>query len=239
MKEEVLLELGMSKNEAKIYLSLLNLGSSTTTNIIKDCRLNRSNVYDALNSLTEKGLVAYILKKDIKYFEVTHPENLLNIIKEKEIQLSNILPQLLLKEKDVKQDIKVNILEGYKDLKKMMTHFVNNKSDYYSYGIPKEFPTVLKTWLPWHHKDRIRKKIPIKIIFNEGASDRAQIVNKMELAEAKYFPKEFNAPVTTEISKDEVMIIHWSENPLTIHIKCQEIADSYKRYFDILWETSN
>lgn len=235
MKEEVLRDIGLSKNESKVYLALLRIGSAPATKIMQESSLHRSNIYDALEGLTKKGLVAYILKDEVKYFEVTPPQNLMSILKEKELHLSNILPQLLLKSKSIKQDIKIEIYEGYTDLKKMMNHFVNNKSDYYSYGIPKHFPKILKSWLEWHHRDRISKKVPIKIIFNEGAEDRARAVNQIELAEAKYFPKKFNAPVSTEISGDEILIIHWAEKPLTIHIKCKDIAESYKRYFNLLW----
>jgi len=235
MKEEILRDIGFSKNESKVYLTLLRLGSSSATNIIQESGLHRSNVYDVLESLTKKGLVAHILKEDVKYFEVTPPHNLSNILKERELRLSNILPQLLIKTRSIKQDVKIQIFEGYSDLKKMITHFVNNKVDYYSYGIPRQFPKVLKSWLPIHHRDRIKKRVHLKIIFNEGAEDRARIVNEMEFAEARYFPKEFAAPVSTEISGDEIMIIHWAEKPLIIHIKSKEISDSYKRYFNLLW----
>ena len=44
-----------------------------------------------------------------------------------------------------------------------------------------------------------------------------------------------DAPVTTEISGDEITIIHWSEKPLIIHVECPEIAASYEKYFKLLW----
>jgi sugar-specific transcriptional regulator TrmB len=236
-KQQILEDIGFSKNESIVYLTVLRLGSCTATEITKESNIHRSNVYDALESLIKKGCIAYVFKKDVKHFEATNPENLSNILKEKQVALSVILPQLLEKKK-TQQNMSVNIYEGYTNLKKMFNHFVDKGGEYLSYGVPMQLPEKLRSWLDWHHKHRISKKVPIKLIFDASAKERAKVVNKIELAEAKYFTEKFEATVTTEISGDEVLIILWSENPLTINIKCKEIADSYKNYFNLLWSTA-
>jgi len=68
LKEKVKL-LGLTEGEAKVYLSLLELGSSTIGPIIKKANIASSNVYDILNRLLKKGIVSYILKQKIKYFQ--------------------------------------------------------------------------------------------------------------------------------------------------------------------------
>jgi sugar-specific transcriptional regulator TrmB len=236
-KQQILEDIGFSKNESIVYLTVLRLGSCTATEITKESGIHRSNVYDALESLIRKGCIAYVFKKDVKHFEATNPENLKNILIEKETKLSVILPQLLEKKK-TQQDMSVNIHEGYTSLKKMFNHFVEKGGEYLSYGVPIQLPEKLKSWLDWHHKYRISKRVPIKLIFYAGAKERAKAVNNIELAEAKYFAEKSAVPVTTEISGDEVLVILWSENPLTINIKCKEIADSYRKYFNLLWSTA-
>ncbi|MBW2981520.1 hypothetical protein KY343_01440 [Candidatus Woesearchaeota archaeon] len=236
-KQQILEDIGFSKNESIVYLTVLRLGSCTATEITKESNIHRSNVYDALESLIKKGCVAYVFKKDVKNFEATNPENLCNILMEKETKLSVILPQLLEKKK-TQQDMSVNIYEGYTSMKKLMTHFVDKGGEYLTFGVPIQLPEKLKSWLDWHHKHRVSRKVPIKLIFDAGAKERAKIVNKIELAQAKYFTEKSDTPVTTEISGDEVLIILWSENPLTINIKCKDIADSYRNYFNLLWNTA-
>ena len=233
-KQNILEDIGFSRNESKVYLTVLKLGCCTATEITKESGIHRSNIYDALDSLIKKGCVAYVLKREVKHFEATNPENLKNIIKEKEAKLLGIMPQLL-ESKMKKQEMSVSVYEGYTNVKKLMNYFVNKREEYFSYGIPMQFPEKLKSWLEWHHKDRIIKKVPIKIIFDEEAKERANVVNNMGLAEAKYFPEGFGASVTTEISGDEILLIFWSENPSIIHIKCREIAEAYKKYFNLLW----
>ena len=53
---------------------------------------------------------------------------------------------------------------------------------------------------------------------------------------AKYLPRMKNSPVSTNICGDEIVFILWSDSPYIIKIKNNEIADSYKNYFDLLWK---
>ena len=50
MNEDILEEIGLSPNEAKIYTTLLGLGLSTVTSISNKCKLHRANVYDSLKN---------------------------------------------------------------------------------------------------------------------------------------------------------------------------------------------
>ena len=85
--EETLRETGFSQNEAKVYLALLELGSSNVGKIAAKSEVHRTNVYDALNGLSKKGLVSSITKGKITYFEVLDPEGLLNLVRDKEVKL--------------------------------------------------------------------------------------------------------------------------------------------------------
>ena len=54
---------------------------------MKRVNLHRSRVYEAINRLTEKGLVSYVIKNNIKFFEATDPERLLSYIEEQKEKL--------------------------------------------------------------------------------------------------------------------------------------------------------
>ena len=74
MIEQVLQEIGLTQNEIKVYLTLLELGESKTGEILKKSRLNSGRIYEILNSLQEKGLVSFILKSGVKYFRPADPK---------------------------------------------------------------------------------------------------------------------------------------------------------------------
>lgn len=77
--EEKLEELGLSRNEAKIYLFLLKKGESTSGPIIKETRIANSRVYESLNTLISRGLVTYNHQKKGKYFQAVEPGKFLEL----------------------------------------------------------------------------------------------------------------------------------------------------------------
>ena len=60
MNTEYLEELGLTNAEAKIYIALLELGSSQAGKITEKTGIHRRTVYDAIERLIEKGLISYI-----------------------------------------------------------------------------------------------------------------------------------------------------------------------------------
>lgn len=238
MKEEALEGIGLSRNESKVFLALLDLGSSTAGKVAEKSQLHRTNVYDALERLIEKGLVAYVLKKGTKFFEATDPENLMKIIKEKEDNLREIMPELLLSRKFAKKT-EVHIYEGVLAARRVFMGLLDYGEPILVFGVPKEAPKVLKPhFLEQFHKQRIEKKIIEKVIYNEDAVPRIQELKKTPLLEVKKLPKEFNSPMSTNICGEEVFLELFRENPLTIQIKSKDIADMYKKYFEILWNNA-
>ena len=55
--EEVLESLGLTKVEIKVYLDLVRNGNSFVGNISRRTHLNRTNLYDVLQSLKHKGFI--------------------------------------------------------------------------------------------------------------------------------------------------------------------------------------
>mgnify|MGYP001606286050 FL=1 len=81
MLEENLSKLGFSPSEIKIYLHLVQEGSSYPKNISAETKINRTNVYEALDRLITKGVISYITKNNIKWFEARKPESIISLIK--------------------------------------------------------------------------------------------------------------------------------------------------------------
>ena len=62
MLEDDLSGIGFSPSEIKIYLHLLRTGSSYANKISSETKINRTNVYEALDRLISKGVVSFITK---------------------------------------------------------------------------------------------------------------------------------------------------------------------------------
>src|SRR3989344_615527 len=92
---EILMKLDLTTNEAKVYLELINLGSSLASDVAKKSGLHRRPVYDALDRLIKNGLISYWILSGKKYFQTHSPERLLSVLKDKEAEVKQILPELI------------------------------------------------------------------------------------------------------------------------------------------------
>jgi sugar-specific transcriptional regulator TrmB len=234
---DVLEEIGFSKNEAKVFLALLDLGSTTIHDIYKRSKVHRTNVYDALEGLIKKGMVTYIVKDNKKYYSAADPENLTNILKEKEAHLLESLPRFkLAKNMSVSKD-SAQILEGIAGIKATTNDILNSLKEgdvILTFGIPQDVSVKMKNFIPLYHKRRIEMKIRQKHIYNENAKERIEYLNSLPYTEAAYLPKEYDSPATTTIYGNKVAFWIWSDEPLTIIIESDRMAESYRKYFELL-----
>src|SRR3989344_3776956 len=122
MEKDVLRDLGFSEREIKVYLALLELGSTTVGPIASKTRMQHSKVYQTLEKLIDKGLVSFVIKAKTKHFEAQNPKHILNIIKEKERKFSEILPNLQKIQIFSQEQQVATVYEGEKSIKSMFNN---------------------------------------------------------------------------------------------------------------------
>lgn len=232
--ENNLRDIGLSKNEAKIYIAVAELGSTAIGDIAKKIKIHRTNVYDAIEGLVKKGLVSHIIKDKVKYFQLTSPDNLLNMIREKEDKVRAILPKLTLLN-DMAPKSESQVLEGLPAAKRVMDGFLKHKEPILVMGVALNVAELIGPFLTNFHTRRIKEKIVMRHIYNTDAHARIRKLNKMAYTEIRVLPSKYDSPVATNIVGDEVALILWSKNPIIMRIRNKVIADAYKNYFEILW----
>ena len=242
--EDILESAGLSKNESKVYLTLLRLGSSPAGIIAEKSRVYRTNTYEALNRLIEKGLVSYIYKGHQKLFNAEDPGKILDFLKEKEESFKKALPELKLNHNLAKNKDKVSIYEGENGIKAIMDDILKQKvetnsfSEVLTFGVPKDMVLRVKPFIKQYHKKRIELKLHQKHLYDENAQRRLAYLNKLPYTEAAYLPNTINSPATTVIYGERVGFFIWSNPILCILIESKRMAEMYKKYFDILYSLS-
>lgn len=234
--KNILKDIGLTDNESDVYIALLVRGKSSVSEISKDVKIHRTNLYDILEILIERGLVKFIIEKDKKFYTVTHPKMILEVIKEKKIRLNEALPDMMKEYSKEKSKTDAAILRGKDGLKSIFEDYLRVGETIYMYGIPTFGPDLIKYYLPGYHRRRIKKKIIVKAIFNHNAKKRMRYIDSLDYSEAKYLPRKFTSPASTTIYGQNISIILWTEDPLIVSVRNKEIANSYKKFFDFLWE---
>ncbi|MBD3361756.1 hypothetical protein GF358_03110 [Candidatus Woesearchaeota archaeon] len=239
MNKEILSELGLSKNEINVYLTLLELRTAKVTEIAIAAKLHRSNVYDALNRLINKGLVSYYARENKKIYEVVDPEQLMNLLKAKEIKLQKIMPELKIMQFKAKPSSNVTILEGIAGARKTLMDLVTNTKELYVLGAPQDLPKDLgEGWLKEWHNKRIANKVMFHHIVNEDyPAHRVKIIRSLKYADIKFLPKEYNAPNSLFINDNGITLMF--QHPfMCINIVRQDVVKSFKQYYKMLEKIS-
>lgn len=235
------MKLDLTTNEAKVYLELINLGSSLASDVAKKSGLHRRPVYDALDRLIKKGLISYWILSGKKYFQTHSPERLLSVLKDKEAEVKQILPELIANFDRSKTKMFTETYEGKEGLKSIMDLILKEKKDWLSIGSSGKGPKVLPYFLPAWHKKRLRQKIQYKglIARSKEGRKRAKEFLEMGLVQIKFLPKYVKQPQTIWIFGNKVAIILVSvEQPVIFLINNKEITNSFRDYFNVMWKMS-
>tara|TARA_Y100000034_G_scaffold89023_1_gene106982 strand:+ start:5841 stop:6584 length:744 start_codon:yes stop_codon:yes gene_type:complete len=235
---DVLESVGLNKNEILVYLDLIRIGKSSVGDISKRTKIHRSNTYDILEKLVKKGIVDQIIDNEKKVFYPKEPRDLLNYLKQKEGELKKIIPEIENIQNKPKEERKVSITEGLNSVKNIILHFLDSSEGIDVYGTPKETVDLLGGFIPEFHKLRIKKKIPMRHIFGVDSLKRIRELNEMEYTKARYFPSSYSSKISTNICCDKVVLILWDIPVSAIVIENKQVAETYKNYFEILWESA-
>ncbi|MBW2977780.1 hypothetical protein KY331_02960 [Candidatus Woesearchaeota archaeon] len=239
MNTSILEDLGLTQAEIKVYVALLEIGSSTAGKILEKSGLQNSVVHRALNSLIEKGLISFILEGRRKIYKATNPENFHDFIENKRKRFDQILPELKQKQQLSKISTFGEIFKGKKGLSQMYLTLLNSGSGEYNTfggGSQVTYDVMGETWWKNLHAKRIARKIPCRQVFDESIKKFGNQLNKRRLTNIKFLPKEYAQLQETIIIGDYVGIAIFTENPYGILIKDKVVAEGYRKQFEILWE---
>ncbi len=235
---------GLSGNEVKVYLALLDLGSALAGEITKRSGVNRTNVYDALDRLTERGLASYVIQANRKYFEAAKSDRLIKYLEEKEQDIQNkkelvasVLPELEKRRTLSREPQEATIYKGRQGLKSVAEIVLDTKKPMLVFGAEGKFFELFTHYAVQWHTRRGKLKIPLKIIFNERLR-KVKSRAHFPLTKIRFNAQIYETPATTWLFGDKVAIVVWSEQPLVTLIRSKEVASSYQQFFKILWNNS-
>jgi sugar-specific transcriptional regulator TrmB len=241
-------EAGLTHGEAKVYLALLKIGQNTVGPIIEQSKVANSIIYRILNSLMEKGLVSYIIKDKIRYYQAENPKKIIEYIEKKETNLEKskqeirkIIPNLL-NLGNTKYETSVQVYEGFKGIQTAFEHYhdvLKKGEEIISWGI---YPFQEEKYHIYWQKDHIKrgkKGIKCKMLFNQGTDKKIlKNRNSYKLCDARYMPINIKTPAWFMAYKDTTLIILQKNKEMAIEIINKDVADTFRVYFEDLWKNA-
>jgi len=132
MLEEILEGLEVNRDEVKIYLELLESGSSTAGNLAKKLGIARATLYGILQRLTDKGVIYKSLKHGVRTFRAEAPEKLSQLFDKRiedlqlrKKQFGEIIPDLNSRISSGLLSPRFEFFEGLESVKYAMQDFLS------------------------------------------------------------------------------------------------------------------
>jgi len=239
---EVLEELGLSEAEAKVYLALLETGSTLAGPVIKIAGLHRATTYQILQRLREKGLVSSIIKGKKQYFEPVDPKRLLDVLKEREEKLQVALPSLRASYKGSKEKQEVTVYSGARGIRSVLDRMLEELSgggEYLDFGVSGLFRQVMGAYWDYWQKQKKKRKIKSRVIFNERLKEKEPQLLKDYVGEIRFHPSEYSSITDTVVYRDTVVLFIWTgKPPVAVVIKNRDNANSYRNQFRLMWKNA-
>lgn len=247
MEESILYKLGLTKSEVKVYLTLLELSSSTTGPIMDKAKVSSSKIYGILERLIEKGLASFIIKSKTKYYQASSPEALLDYLNEKEDELKKqkdhvkkMIPELKLKQKLLENKQEAQVYLGWKGLMNAFNFILEDLKegdDYIAFAQTphEEQSKEVKIFFVQYQRKREEKKLKIKLIADKSQKHifGLEPYNKFKNFNIKFVE---NCPPGIVISRSSIFISSFETFPVGVVITSKEIANSFRKYFYREWE---
>ena len=229
--EQVLENLGFSPNQIKVYLTLNSHGSSKAGKIAKLAKIDRSNCYSSLKTLTERGLVGYVLIGKIKWFRATGPSRLLDYVKEQQEDVKSILPELHASHKATIVEGQVSLFNGKKGIKSLFLDMARSGEPNYVFGSEGQFTKRMPIFAKQFDRIKDEEKIKTKMLIREGRTEM-----RSKSTEYRTLKDISESTAVTNIYGDKIAIFIWTDEPEGILIENAAAAKAYKSYFDVMWK---
>lgn len=237
----ILHDLGLTENEATVYLASLSLGPTTILKIAQAAEIKRTTVYSVIDSLKMRGLMAIEVKGFKKLFVPENPDKLGSVLENRKEALSKVLPEFaaLYNLKGNESTIRYyEGLEGIKSAYESMIRDVRPKEDYCIISYIDPWLSADKEFFLGFTKRRAKLNINIRLLLLDSPVAREhKKLEKVFNEKIKFLPVGTMLATNTVITPER-LILHQLTPPLmAIAIENQSIIKMHKELFEIIWRS--
>jgi len=243
MYEDVLREIGLSQNEAKVYESMLGIIEINADQIALKAGIHRRNVYDTLARLIEKGLVSEIFLENRKFYRAIEPTRLSDILSEKQARINAILPSLEKKFAHGVPDERAYIYKGIQGFKNYLKDIINEGKDgYFMAAKGGWFDERLKYIIPKFMQESKELGLNYYHLFDYEMKEKMPEIFKQRGFIYKMLPKGYSTTSATDIFGDHVVIFtglgigRLSDDISQFIMVSKGLANDYRTWFKTVWD---
>ena len=252
MLNDILSSLGITEEETKTYVLLLEIGPATASQLAQKMGKPRPSLYGFLKRLQDKGLVTQSMKMGIRTFVGEQPEKVNLLLKqnavdiaEKQKSFQNLLPELGKTIPSKFLNPKFQLYEGEEGLKHVLRDMLlyRNIETQAFWPIKSMVDILSPEFFRYHNKERIRNNIYTRALW--PLDKMVDIQKHPYLGSGKEFKREIRtAPKGVDFSmgywiyNDKVAFISSRKESFGFIIESRELVETLLAQFEVMWKLS-
>lgn len=223
---------GLQDGEIEIYLALLKLGPTQVTRLARVTSRHRTHIYDTLEKLKERGIVTSVTKQGVREFRAKDPGQIVEYLEQNKRVVEKIVPELRRLQKDVQEDPQIEVYKGKEGIKSILRDQIHVGGEILGLGIDdgkymEHVPIFMRQFLrQLNEKEMHERLITTKESLQIGGSNTLY----------RYIDERYFNPTATTVYGDRVAIIIWEPAVIIVRVRSAELADNYKKNFELLWK---
>lgn len=246
MDNQILIDLGLTEDEATIYNSLLEWGQMPARTIALRANIGRQLTYKVLDDLIKKGIVE---KKEVDtkilLFVPVHPRELEKLLEKKKEEVENIkknldesLGSMISKYNLFIGKPNIQFFEGKEGILKVAQDSLSSKTDICSFvdidALLEIYPELNKEYVNKRLKNNVKKKI----ISTDSPIVREAVKNDdRNLTEQRIVKQKIHFATIVMIYDNKVSFITLdSKRAIGIIIEDTDIYKTNQAIFDYIWD---
>lgn len=240
MIEKIMSSTNLNQKEAALYLACLKTGQSTITRLANLARINRITAYSIAEKLVQKGFFTTSCRGKITYFDATDPKHIYENIKEKTQRLKTLLPDLKRLHGKAEHPT-IRYFEGTNGIKTLYLDSLTSHTEILNYANSQEIRNFWPEYDNEYVKERAKRKIYLRgFAPNDSYGQTVFQNNQKYYREIRLLPNN-KAIFYNEINiyDDKISLVSLKGNPVGIIIQNQELADTNRSIFELLWELTS
>jgi len=240
---ETFKDLGLSKSESTVYLSMLTLGSTTIMKIAEHAGIRRTTVYPLLENLQKKGLIRVEVRGFKTSYAPEDPKTLEAIIERKHEKVRGILPKLEAMYNLEGGESFIKYYEGIEGVRNVYEDLLADlypHEEYLVFGDPDRWSLVNSDFYKQFIKKRIKIPLDAKMLLvYSPTAERYKQTEQNYGEEVRLLPPGVCIETNVVITPRKLIIQQMIEPILVIVIENKSTIKLQRELFYIIWDAQS
>lgn len=236
-------QLGLTDEESRVYLAVLEINGGPVSNIARKAGVHRVGCYHTLENLLRKKLLSQYNRNGVKCFAPEPPERLLSLMEEKVNVAKGLLPGLTSLASALAFRPKIRFYEGRDGVERVFTESLSAKGEILGYTNLQQITSYFPEFFERYTREKLKRAIKTRYL----SPTTVETVRVMD----RFLPKQYDKNlleillVNREqfLFENEVVIFNHSvgivsltaDEQLGLIVESPAFARTMKAIFDLAW----